>query len=204
MSNEAINDLKEIRKLMEHSSKFISVSGLSAIFAGITALVGAAVAYFRLDLSFGSPVGYSYTNDFAAKSFMLTDALFVLVIAGFFGIYFTWRKARKQKQALWTTSSRQLLLDFCFPLAVGGFFCVFLYLWDMVGLIAPSMLIFYGLSLVNASHKTLSDVRYLGYCQVMLGCINLTLIGFGFLFWCLGFGVLHIVYGTILYFKYER
>ena len=81
---------------------------------------------------------------------------------------------------------------------------MFLYVNGFIGLIAPSMLIFYGLSLVNASHKTLSDVRYLGYCQVILGSLNLLLIGFGFLFWCLGFGVLHIVYGSIMYFKYER
>ena len=203
MSNEAINDLKEIRKLMEHSSKFISVSGLSAIFAGVTALVGAGVAYFKLGLSPGTDLGYAYTTDLKVP-FMVTDAVLILIVAGIFGLLFTWRKARKQGQSLWTTSSRQLLLDFCFPLAVGGFFCIFLYVNGFIGLMAPSMLIFYGLSLVNASHKTLSDVRYLGYCQVILGCLNLLLIGFGFLFWCLGFGVLHIVYGSIIYFKYER
>lgn len=204
MSNEAINDLKEIRKLMEHSSKFVSISGLSGIFAGITALTGAAFAYFKPGMSFQYSPDYGYVADSVTMRFFLVDAFSILFISGFFGLAFTWRKARNQGQTIWTVSSRQLLLDFCFPLAIGGVFCIFLYINGFIGIIAPSMLIFYGLSLVNASHKTLSDVRYLGYCQVLLGCLNLALIGFGFLFWCLGFGVLHIVYGSIMYFKYER
>jgi len=204
MSNDPLNDLREIRKLMEGSTKFISVSGLSAIFAGAIALTGAGIAWWKLGLSMETPLGYAYASDPDSIQFMLVDAFLVLILATLSGLVFTIRKAKQQSQSIWTQSSRQLLLDFCLPLAVGGVFSIFLFTQGFIGLIAPSMLIFYGLSLINASHKTLSDVRYLGYIQVFLGCLNLIFIGHGFVFWCLGFGVMHMVYGSIMYFKYER
>ena len=39
-------DLQAIREIMERSSKFLSLSGLSGIFAGVCALIGAAIAWF--------------------------------------------------------------------------------------------------------------------------------------------------------------
>ena len=204
MSQEAINDLREIRKLMEGSSKFVSVSGLSAISAGVIALIGASVAWWKLGISLNTPLEYSYAGEREIILFLFSDAFIILCLASLSGLIFTIRKARKQNQSVWTRSSRQLLVDFCLPLAVGGVFSFMLFYQGFIGMIAPSMLIFYGLSLINASHKTLSDVRYLGYLQVILGCINLLFIGYGFLFWCIGFGLIHIFYGSFMYFKYER
>ena len=65
-------------------------------------------------------------------------------------------------------------------------------------------LIFYGLALVNASKYTLTDIRYLGYCEIVLGLVNMFYIGKGLYFWAAGFGVLHIIYGAIMWCKYER
>ncbi|MES2397617.1 MAG: hypothetical protein V4549_16525 [Bacteroidota bacterium] len=69
---------------------------------------------------------------------------------------------------------------------------------------APSSLLFYGLALINASKYTLNDIRYLGICEIVLGLIASLYIGYGLLFWAAGFGVLHIVYGAVMYYKYER
>jgi len=71
-------------------------------------------------------------------------------------------------------------------------------------LIAPCCLIFYGLALVNGSKYTLGEVKYLGYGQVVLGIMNLWLLGYGLYFWAAGFGILHIIYGTLMWWKYER
>ena len=47
MSNEDyLKDISEIKNLMNKSSRFISLSGLSGVLAGIYALIGAAVAYY--------------------------------------------------------------------------------------------------------------------------------------------------------------
>jgi hypothetical protein len=58
--------------------------------------------------------------------------------------------------------------------------------------------------LVNASKFTLVEIRYLGYGQLFLGLLNLYFIGKGLYFWAAGFGILHIAYGIIMWFKYER
>jgi hypothetical protein len=70
-------------------------------------------------------------------------------------------------------------------------------------LVAPATLIFYGLALVNAERYTLTDIKYLGYCQIGLGLISLFFLGWGLVAWTFGFGVLHIVYGLIMHKKYK-
>ena len=42
---EQLQNLAEIRSLMERSSRFISLSGLSGVGAGVCALVGSAAAH---------------------------------------------------------------------------------------------------------------------------------------------------------------
>jgi hypothetical protein len=50
----------------------------------------------------------------------------------------------------------------------------------------------------------LGEIKYLGYSQVILGLINLWFVGCGLYFWAFGFGILHIVYGAYMWWKYER
>jgi hypothetical protein len=45
--------------------------------------------------------------------------------------------------------------------------------------IAPATLIFYGLALVSAERYTLTDVKYLGYFEIILGLISLFFLGWG-------------------------
>lgn len=89
-------------------------------------------------------------------------------------------------------------------MVVGGIFLLKLIDSENYGLVAPGCLIFYGLGLLNASKYTLVEIRYLGYAQILLGIISLQMVGDGLLFWALGFGVLHIVYGAFMWWKYER
>jgi hypothetical protein len=64
--------------------------------------------------------------------------------------------------------------------------------------------VFYGLALVNASKYTLTDIRYLGITEIILGILNIFFLRRGLYFWALGFGVLHIIYGLVMWWKYER
>ena len=95
-------------------------------------------------------------------------------------------------------------MNFLIPLITGGFFIVFLIEKEMLSIIAPLMLIFYGMACLNASKYTLGDVRYLGITMILLGLLSTWFLGYGLLFWALGFGVCHIVYGSLMYFKYDR
>jgi hypothetical protein len=43
----------------------------------------------------------------------------------------------------------------------------------------------------------------LGITEIILGLMSSWLIGYGLLFWAVGFGVMHIFYGLMMYFRYE-
>lgn len=203
-------NLSEIRSLMEQSSRFISLSGLSGIAAGCFALLGALGAYMYLGISALTPY------DLATRSipehkwglnyieFFALDFGLVLCLALLFGFIFTNRKARKAGLKIWDATSRRLVINLFIPLVAGGIFCLILLYHGYWALIAPCTLIFYGLSLINAGKYTLRDIKYLGISETILGLIASFFIGYGLLFWSIGFGVLHIVYGTLMYLKYER
>lgn len=209
-TNNHLETLTEIRSLMEHSSRFISLSGLSGVFAGIFALLGASAAYIYLNIDLFSSKYYLYFLDKAGNLkidfliFFLVDALTVLVLSLGFGIYFTTRKAKNQRIPIWDKTVYRLLENLLIPLGSGGIFCLILLYHGEVGLLAPCTLIFYGLALLNASKYTLNDIRYLGISEIILGLISALYIGYGLLAWAIGFGVLHIIYGTRMYFKYEK
>jgi predicted lysophospholipase L1 biosynthesis ABC-type transport system permease subunit len=203
--NEQLKDISEIRQLMERSSRFLSLSGLSGVAAGVFALLGAGAAfwYFDFDLQF-------YRHNFVLNKwqvirFLLLDGLLVLVLSLGFGIYFTTRKARKRGQQVWNSTSKRLLANLAIPLATGGIFCLVLLNHAPV-LIPATTLIFYGLALINGSKYTLNDVRYLGVSEIILGllCGFWADSGLNLLFWAIGFGVLHIVYGALMYNKYDE
>lgn len=98
-----------------------------------------------------------------------------------------------------------MLVNLLLPLGAGGLFCGILLL-HAPQLIAAATLLFYGLALLNASKYTLPDMRNLGLMEIGLGLLCGFFVGTGtsLLFWALGFGVLHIIYGVLLYNKYER
>jgi hypothetical protein len=202
---EQLETLHEIRNIMDRSSRFISLSGLSGISAGITALAGAAVImwYFgSIDMAYNQNGYYSFTQE--QLMFLLTVALVVLLVALGSASYFTIRRAHNNNQRIWDSKTKRLLGNLAIPLAAGGIFCAVLVYHSLVYLVAPSMLVFYGLALINGSKYTLSDIRYLGLFELILGLVSCFFVSYGLLSWAIGFGVLHIVYGALVYFKYER
>lgn len=204
-----LQDLTEIRSMMEKSTRFISLSGLSGVFIGIIALLGAGLAYyyiqdFKIQLGAGLAGKDWYVMITVLEIQLLIIALSVLLVALLGGYYFTSKKAKRLDQKIWTKSTRQLLINVFIPLAAGGLFCIAMYYHGIIGFIAPAMLIFYGLALVNSSKYTLNDIRYLGIFEIILGLTALFFIGYGLYFWAVGFGILHIIYGISMYYKYDR
>ncbi len=211
MQNDHLETLTEIRSLMERSSRFISLSGLSGVAAGVWALLGAAAVYLYLDLPLFSNARLYYYDvvqngkwGIPYETFFVMDAAIVLILAIASGIFFTTRKAKKNGQKIWDAMARRMLINLAIPLIVGGIFCIVLYKNGEFGLVAPATLIFYGLALVNGGKYTLDDIRYLGFAEIILGIIGLFYPGYGLELWAIGFGVLHIVYGLMMYNKYER
>ena len=199
-----LQDISEIRSLMEQNSKFLSLSGLSGISAGLCALVGAFAAWWKL----GSSVDYLTPltgPDYAdLLLFLAVDAVLVLVAAVGLAAIFSIRMGKKRGIPIWNKSARYMLVNLLTPLIAGGLFCLaMVYNYSAIW-VAPAMLLFYGMSLLNASKYTQPEIRWLGYSEIVLGLLCAIWTGNGLIFWVIGFGVLHILYGAVMYFKYER
>jgi len=212
MKTNSVNpkeDIQAIREIMERSSKFMLLNSWAGFFAGTCALIGAAVAWIFI-LGSGSihydeflcSVGGSPINNVTVG--LGIDALLVLLLAGVAAIYFSYRKSLKAGQKFWTSSTQRVLMHLLIPLVSGGIFALILAFRNNIDLVASAMLIFYGLSLVNAGKFTLSEVHYLGMTEIFLGVLAGVFTQYGLLFWVFGFGVMHLVYGAVMYYRYER
>ena len=200
-----LKDISEIKDLMNKSSRFISLSGLSGILAGIYALIGSYFANGIIQNIRGTKGGFErFRVAFNAVDSLFLIAFTVIFLATTTGIILTHRKAKSKGEKFWGNSSKRLLFHFFIPLVTGGIFCLTLVQYDYYFLIAPATLIFYGLACVNASKYTFGDILYLGISNIILGIIATQFVGYGIYFWAVGFGVFHILYGSIMYFKYER
>ena len=194
-------------RIADSKDNLISLSGLSGVAAGICALAGAFIAQNILKTYYGSynSEGFFSGDDFSRLKIKLTLlGAVVFTVAFVSSFYLTWRKAKKMGQPIWNLTSKRLAWNMLLPLIAGATFILGMLRYDVWMFVSPASLIFYGLALVNASKYTLTDIRYLGYCEIVLGLINMFFIGYGLWFWAIGFGILHIVYGVIMWSKYER
>lgn len=208
-NTEYLEDLRIIKKVMEESSRFLSLSGLSGVFAGLIALAGTAVSVFvfldgTIILTDGMLSGKSTQELNGIKAGLMLLAGIVLVLSIAVSLWFSRRNAVKKSRRMWTPVSRKLLTNMIVPLVTGGILIVILLLHNEWHYILPSMLIFYGLSLVSATKFTYNDIFYLGLIEVFSGLAAAALPAYGIILWAFGFGLLHIVYGLLLYRKYER
>jgi hypothetical protein len=194
-----IQDISEIRSMMERSSKFLSLSGWAGIMAGIYALSGVWFASYVLGFN---PTELFYTSPNLMNVMML--AFLILILALVTAIFFSWRKSQQKGENVWNTTSRRLLTDMATPLITGGILILFLISQGLIGLIAPVTLIFYGLALYNSGTYTIFEVRLMGIIQIVLGLMSSWFIEFGLIFWAIGFGVVHMIYGVYMHFRYER
>ena len=196
-NSEALNTLNDIKEMMERSSKFKAINGLSIVIVGILAsLVSAYIYFFLGDYHINTPAKWRTT---------IVVALVLLVVAFMTVFFMAYLKAKRhQLRFAMDGTMRRLLLNFFIPMAAGGLLCIALLLQQHYGLVSSITLVFYGLALINASHFSYPALRYLGYFELALGLIDCFLVEYALLTWFLGFGVAHIVFGIIFMLKYER
>src|SRR4030095_14832841 len=203
---EHLDNLSEIRSLMERSSSFISLSGLSGICAGIIGIIAAFVLESRLSPFLDNHVTVVLTAEKRAELilFGIMVSAVVLIITFALTIFFTARKAKKKGLPVWDGSAKRLVLYLFVPLLAGGLFCLLLIYHHYDWLVLPSMLVFYGLALISASKYTLNEIRWLGVSELVLGLAAMYFLPYAIYFWGLGFGAMNIIYGALMYFKHER
>ena len=196
-----IQDLAEIRSIMERSTKFFSLSGLAGVSAGIFALIGATVVYYQFGFN---PDRLMYELDASTGRNVILTAFGVLFLALGFAAYLSQRKATKSNEALWSFPARRLLAHVAIPLFSGGLFALIMHFYGYSGFLIPITLIFYGHALVSAGSFTYNDLKMLGIIFIMLGLLSVVFIQYSLIIWCLGFGAAHIAYGIYMHVKYKR
>lgn len=204
---KSIEDIKTIRKIMEESSRFLSLSGISGVLAGVIAIAGALVTYLAI-LDNGNIPFTDYLNTLSEQKSVLQKwqlivvASTVLLLSLLFAFYLSIKKAKRDNKTVWTPVSKRLLINMFIPLAAGGIFIIMLMIQSYFLLIIPCFLIFYGLALVNAGKFTFGEIFYLGILEIIIGLFAAFIPAQGLLFWIIGFGILHIIYGLVMYRKY--
>lgn len=215
--HDHLNELARIRGLMDRSTRFLSLSGLSGVVAGAAALFGAYAAREHHKALLWAEGATSFVNPSRAYvdldsqqawwnhvTFLVVDGMTVLLVALLGALWFTWRRSKRMGQGLWDPSARRLLVNLFVPLVIGGLFAMAMILNGSIEMVPAATLVFYGLGLLNASKYTLDEIRWLGLSEALLGVLAAFWADAGLLFWALGFGVLHIFYGGLMYLRYEQ
>ena len=206
-------ELASIRNMMEKSSKFSNLSGLSIFFTGLLTIIAASVIYFDIGFSY-SDVEISYSQlinnegskeNLEQKIRLLSLIASVILILSLLILYVTAsKKTKKEGIKLFNPTFKRTARSLVVPLVSGGVFSFFLIYNHMYGLVAPATLIFYGLGLIAASRNSYDELEVLGYVELVLGILASYFMGAGLLFWVIGFGLGHIVFGSYLHFKYDK
>jgi hypothetical protein len=204
VQNESLLELQHIKKMMERSTRFSSLSGLSSIAAGICALAGIWAVIRTVPGWKNNPVGNSDspTGEPATQLLLIAVATFIAAFVSAF--IFIFLRCKKLGIPVLGISARRVIINIGIPLLAGSLFIFRLATSGAYELIPPACLIFYGLALVNGSKYTLNEVRYLAFTELLIGIINLWILGYGLIFWGIGFGLIHIIYGVIFWWKYEK
>jgi hypothetical protein len=96
-----------------------------------------------------------------------------------------------------------MLASLLVPLLTGGIFAIILVLQAHYFFVASVLLVFYGLALTNSSRFAHRELFSMGIFQILLGFAAVGLPQYGLFFWACGFGIVHIIYGILMYLKYE-
>lgn len=189
---DQLEALSGIRNLMERSSRYLPLSGKAGVAIGVLSILCSLIvdSYFSIH------------EDNLKPLFLLFGMLFVICLV--IEILMAERNSRQKGVPAWDAIAKRFLINLFLPMVVGGIYCFALIRQQQLEMVLPATLVFYGLALINASRYTIEDTRYLGMADLLLGLATSFLPQHGLLAWGIGFGVLHVLYGVIIYFKYEK
>lgn len=207
MSKEALNELSEIKMMMTRSTKFLSLSGWSGIWVGLCGLLASGTLYYWQTLATFSylPLSDSDPYQTAYTPFMLVGlaiVTFITAVAG--GFYFTIRKTKQSGTPFLTSVTKRLLVRFATPLVIAAVLCLILYSHYLVEYTLATTLLFYGLALFTIQEDTVKEVKSIASLEIILGLLAFYFVDRSLLFWALGFGAVHLLYGIILWNKYDK
>ena len=178
----ALEHLQVIRETMERSSAFTAVPGWGFVATGITALIAA-------------PIALRMSTADAWLAAWLIEALIGVTIA----LATMHHKAERLGTRLLSISGRRLFIGLLPALAAGGLLTIALMWAGTLRLIPGVWLVLYGVAVMQAGAFSVRTVPAMGAAFVVFGAIALPLPWFwANIMLAAGFGVLHVVFGTLI------
>jgi hypothetical protein len=181
IDTRAADNLRFIRDTMERAASFTAVPGWGGVAIGVTAVVTGAIAF-----------GMTPHRQFFL---WLAEAILAMAI----GTIAVRMKSKRLSLPLSSRPAQRALLSFVPPLMAGAVLTTVLYRADVLMVLPGLWLLLYGAAVVTGGAFSVRIVPVMGLCFMLLG--GLSLLGpaaWGNIFLTLGFGVMHIVFGTLI------
>jgi hypothetical protein len=185
LSDRAIENLSFIRRTMEASGTFTAVSGAGVVAMGVLALISAGL------------VSQSPSPGAGLRIWAGTALLSAAV-----GGYAIARKARRRKESALSGPGRKFMLNFMPSVIAGAAFTGALITAGLTSLLPGTWLLLYGAGVVTGGAFSVRIVPAMGLAFMALGVLALAVPTWGQILMAVGFGGLHLVFGTIIAWRY--
>ena len=186
LHDRAMDNLRFIRETMERSTSFTAVSGVAGMIMGAVAMVAAVVASTRR----------------TPEAWLLTWLIAALV-AGLAALWAMIRKARASGVSLLSGPGSKFALFFTPPIVVGALLTAALVRVDLLSVLPGAWLLLYGTAVVSGGAFSVRIVPMMGVGFMLVGALALFAPpAWGDEFMAVGFGVLHIVFGLVIWRKH--
>ena len=204
-NNKNIESIDQIKAIMERSTTFVSLSGLSGMFSGILAIIGVYILYVSFDSLFLSEeILQSLKSEQSLLNKLYIIFLGIFLLAIIFAFILSYLKSKKKDQKLFNSSSKRFAFNLFIPIITAIFIVVAIIQHQEYWLVIPTTLIFYGIALINAGKYSRKEILDLGIGCILSGVLSMYFIEYSFILWGIGFGVLNILTGITMYYKYDR
>lgn len=182
----AMENLRFVRETMERAGSFTAVSGWGQVVIGITGFLAAWLASQQ-----GSPELWLATWSVAA------------VVAVAFGVLTTAMKARSMKVPLLSGPGRKFTLSLAPPLIAGAVLTAVLFQAGSMAVLPGMWLLLFGVGILTAGAFSVPVIPVMGVSFMVLGSAALfSPAAWGDAYMAIGFGGLHVVFGTLIARRY--
>ncbi len=181
----AMDNLRYIRQTLERAGSFTAVPGKGGVLMGIVALAAAWMASGQTGAS-----GWLSVWTVAA------------VVAMVIGIGSAAMKSRRFQVPLFSGPGRKFIAGFTPAVVAGAVLTAVFYRAGISGFLPGIWLLLYGAAVLSGGSASVRVVPMMGACFMLAGTVALLLPGWNDVLLPVGFGGLHVVFGTVIAVKY--
>jgi hypothetical protein len=181
----AMDNLQYIRRTLERAGEFTAVPGKGGVLMGVV-----GVAASRLAVHQGSAGGW------------LAVWVYAAIVAMAIGITGAALKSRRFQTPMFSGPGRKFVAGFAPSLLAGAVLTLVFYRAGISGFLPGVWLLLYGAAVLAGGYASVRVVPIMGVCFMLVGTVALFLPGWNDVLLPVGFGGLHLIFGTVIAVKY--